>query len=479
MPRPEAQLFVDADIGEPYRGLLGLVNTCIERSLERSGYSTRTFVTDAPLGWEQATPLEPAALRAAIESSKAPALSVFTDKALCALQPRRSGRGKNVVFFHGLKYNAGAFLQPSGIHGYCANSDYLKAVLLSVLLYPGADLTPQIEGEVIVGSAPLMAPCARYPKGFPTAEPSHRRELRAHLGTKGKAWFAHAIRPGKANAFATLSILAHLDDAVRRAFRGSVKLFVYERDYERFRRAAATLPGRIDVDDLIIPVPFLSNEDLYWLMRRCKFCLCYDDYPEPFGVYPLDAVFNGTAVYTSGAGNLRCLLPDGSGIVTHETADMWIGPAPHRFAAFKPVADRIFRDASTGVGASEVRRWQSEINTRYSFEAFDCALFQMIERTRNPRRLAKLELSRLRLTLGPLVRSWSRRDGRVVSDYVHLRLTRQQNEILGGALGRTIANLRASPARFRETLHELFRFGVVTWSAPFGPHVRLAGKQAG
>ncbi len=477
MPRPETHLFFESETGIPYRGGLAFGNTCLQRSLEQSGFSTRVFVTETRSERKQSIPLEQAALRASVRAAKTAALRVFSDNALASIRPNRADGGKNVIFFRGLKYNAGAFLETSAIDGCCANSEYLKSVLLSILLYPcGKGLAPEIDGEVVVGSVPPTASCTEHPSGFPTDEPSHRRELRALLAGGRKTWFGHAIRPGKANAFASLAILAHLRNAVRARGRGDVKLFVYENDYGRFRRAALELPTRLDVDDVIVPVPFLSNEDLYWLMRRCRFSLCYDDYPEPFGVYPLDAVFNGTPVYTNGAGNLRYLLPAGHGIRTHETADMWIGPADRRFAAFKPVASAIFGEMAEEISGSKLRLWRRAIQKRYSFGSFHAALTRLIEHTRRPRALPRLKLSTLRLNLGPLVRSWSQRDGRVVSDYTHLTLSGTQNRALAAALGCSIAALRAQPSPVRETLAYLFRVGVVTWSAPFGPHVRLAGK---
>jgi hypothetical protein len=212
-------------------------------------------------------------------------------------------------------------------------------------------------------------------------------------------------------------------------------------------------------------------------MRRCKFCLCYDDYPEPFGIYPLDAVWNGTPVYTNGAGNLRHLLPQGHGIHAFETPAMWTGSPRRRFAAFGVAAERIACELSAGVPRSALRRWRNAISQRYGFDAFHMSLSGVVEYARTPAVLPPLELSELRIALSPLVRSWAGRGRVILSDYAHLELLPDATRVLSASLGRGVASLRREPEAVRETLQELFRLGVLALQPPPAAHVRLRGRQ--
>jgi hypothetical protein len=109
--------------------------------------------------------------------------------------------------------------------------------------------------------------------------------------------------------------------------------------------------------------------------------------------------------------------------------------------------------------------------------SFHAALSALVAAVLRPRGLPALDPSRLALGLGPLVRSWDRTAGRVVSDYLHLALTPERNALLASTLGRPLAELRRHRPAAREALEELFRLGVLALGGPFAQQVRLAGSR--
>src|SRR5439155_13007859 len=239
----------------------------------------------------------------------------------------------------------------------------------SMLRYP-VDLTslePAAEAKGLVSFAPVPAPFLEHPDGYPSIGgglPHSLRRLR-----HSSICFGHALRPGKADPVATLAVLVQLNRLADHAPRRRFALFIAEQDLARFQQAAAAWPEKLVLDDLIIPVPPLDNRSLFKLMRRCLFCLCFDVVGDAFGIYPLESIHNDVPVYTSGAGNLRWLLPPGCGLEVFLDPDLALGPLKTRIAAHGRVAARILVHLVKG-SREDCARGKMAIARLYDYATF-------------------------------------------------------------------------------------------------------------
>jgi len=71
-------------------------------------------------------------------------------------------------------------------------------------------------------------------------------------------------------------------------------------------------------------------------------------------------------------------------------------------------------------------------------------------------------LNQLRVGLSPLVRSWNKDEGYLISDYRHLRLSAEKSALIESLLGATCGSIKFSHASVMGEISELFRQGVLT-----------------
>ena len=284
-------------------------------------------------------------------------------------------------------------------------------------------------------------------------------ELR-HL-LRGDDCLGHALRPLKPDPVAVVSILHGMQTGKRAA-----RLFVSASDLQELRLAALSL-GLENTLAFLQPVPWLANRELVSLMRRCDFALLYDRFPEPFGLYPLESVLQGTPVYTNGAGNLRHLLPPGCGIRVEDHDD------------FHGIGRRILWDVLSGSGRRACVRGARLIRAKYGQKAYFRGFSSFVERVTGARPTVGVDPASLRISLGPLVRAYDPRSGRCRSDYRHLELDRSQRELLRQTLGRTLWTVsRDLPPAGKRNLLRLFRGGLLSLGEGIEDPVRLRNVHA-
>jgi len=428
----------------------------MRKALVRMGYKVEvTTIAPAPGVAGSMIPLEGAHLVSALRKKTHGELRIFTDRSLQYIQPDTRDGTLNILYFHGLRYGSGAFLRGEGFQGYCADSDYLRRTLLMLLLFPGSSL----RGGLVVGSVPEPLGALDFPDGYPSSGEKLGSELR-HL-LRGDDCLGHALRPLKPDPVAVVSILHGMQTGKRAA-----RLFVSASDLQELRLAALSL-GLENTLAFLQPVPWLANRELVSLMRRCDFALLYDRFPEPFGLYPLESVLQGTPVYTNGAGNLRHLLPPGCGIRVEDHDD------------FHGIGRRILWDVLSGSGRRACVRGARLIRAKYGQKAFFRGFSSFVERVTGARPTVGVDPASLRISLGPLVRAYDPRSGRCRSDYRHLELDRSQRELLRQTLGRTLWTVsRDLPPAGKRNLLRLFRGGLLSLGEGIEDPVRLRNVHA-
>ena len=264
---------------------------------------------------------------------------------------------------------------------------------------------------VRLGWVPLPLPLFDFPKGYPSGGGAiGRGDFRA---LARDAHVGHAVRPHKMDCFATLSILHHLNEGASKAGTKPFSLVVPQVDFDRCEQAIDAIPLPKDVLDALVPIPYINNRSMIWIMSQSSFGLCYDHFVEPFGYYPIESVYVGCPVFANGAGNVRHVLPKGSGIFTHETMAMHFGSLEERVAAYQPVATAIARTVSRprskacGKGADYIRKHHRPQDFTAAMERHLHALFH----ERPPRRPPPRFLTSPYLRLA----DWER--GRFVTDH--------------------------------------------------------------
>ena len=285
------------------------------------------------------------------------------------------------------------------------NSAFMARALEVELAQRGAPLPKRL------GWAPLPLPLFDFPNGYPSPGGSiDRSEFRAlardhHIG--------HALRPFKMNCFATLSILHHLNVAAERAGTKPYCLVVPEVDFARCERALTEMPIPTEVLEGLVPVRHVNNRSMVWMMRHSDFGLCYDDFVEPFGYYPVESIYLGCPIFTNGSGNLRHVLPKGHGVNVRETMQMHFGSPEERVTAYEPVAQAI-RVAVTKPAAEPCARGRAYLLEHHR----PVDLTSSLERhLRTLREAAPRRRTQRRVKVSPYLRlaDWSR--GRFVTDH--------------------------------------------------------------
>ena len=475
--RGNVQLIIDTTTKPPYEGACGIINSLIGKSLTDLNLNVTEYQVNRP-PFSSLIPLEQARMISGLEGNRKPSIRIFTERGLDFFQPTSDPKIKNIVFFHGMAFNPSAFLQNTSINAFCANSKYLMNSLLALLLYPNDFLEYNFtdRGSPIVTHLPLVATGLNFPKGYPNAGAGiDIPDKLLKLITQDRFYLGHALRPNKIDPFSFAAILYHLNQIASKRRKGKhFRVVVFEEDFKSIAIATKEMPGNIDPSEHFIPIPLLKNTELIRLMKKSSFSLCYDLFPEPFGLYPLESVFSNSPVFTNGAGNLRTLLPTGSGITVLETSEMYFGPVEKKFNAFKCVAELIFEEVTTGRAKKSCKSGQLYMKREYSNANFSVRMKALLKTVENPNLIKKLSLPDLRFKLAPWVRNREKSTGRIISDYVHTELSNDWNELFDLVLSKRPSDLcKKTRRKIEEPMSQLFRRGILTLSTEFGDAVRF------
>ncbi len=410
--------------------------------------------------------------------------ALHDDAGVLLRTPSRRWARRNLVLYHGLAYGAGAWMGNPDIDLHCANSPYLARVIRSMLAFPNWSerrcLDPRVFSAVTDIALPL--PCLlddRAEQDPVFAAGSDLPPAVARLLDSG-AVLGHAVQPRKQDLLATASILYWLNQAAREHGSGPVKLAISSASLEGAQRQqldATLAPAGYRCDDLFVPVPPLRQEALFRLMRRSRFCLAYNRFPEPFGFYVLESVFHGCPVYTNGIGNNRFLLPPKHGIVVDETLAMTGAMVDAQ--VYRHVAARIYEDLGDPVGTrGDCARGAEFMRPRWSRAAFGRSLESALALADSASDKAH-PFEELVVSLSPLVRHFDPSTGRCLNDYADTVLKADEVAAIAQTLGQRCADLDPGEMHGLEERHGFFRRGLLTLVPPDQAAAQTAASASG
>lgn len=467
MPR-HANLFMEA---EPYANASGYINALLAEELSRSGYECNALYRQRPVPPDVLIPLASAERLRRLRTAPAVDLAVYCDLGLGICPPSRELARRTLVLYHGLAGSPATWLGSPVIDRHCVLSGYMEQVLTSLLALPDWSRRQCVEPRAfhrVVRLTPCL-PCVEAPEGHPRLQGG---ELPEHLlrALEGEDVVGHALQPGKPDWQAVTAILLNLnalaqEHGQQRRFRLAVTAEDYHQVAQSFARGAPEaelarelLGGMgLGLEDVLIPVEHLGQAALFKLLRRARFGLAYNVFPEPFGFYVLESVFHGCPVYTNGIGNNRHLLPPGHGLNVQESVGMAFGD----MGAYAEVAARLFADlqAPEAQRAACLRGREHLLRT-YTRAAFSRSVEDCLEQLERPEPQPPA-FEELEVRLGPLVRGMDE-EGHVASDFEPLVLEPEELRLLGEVQGRKAGELHGE----QELLQGLFSKGVLALYAP-------------
>jgi hypothetical protein len=415
-------------------------------------------------------PVRSLALRSHIQGSGAAQFAIYDDAGLHFQRPSREIANHNIVFMHGAANAASVWLDPSAaIDLFCTGSDYFARVVHAL------STTPTLEPELREPTFWSKTHRIRLPLTDDHATPAQpdapSPELRrAYQGT---AILGHCIQPRKMDLRATTAILVLLNMLQAQQGDGRrIQLVVHQEDFHALRKS---LTGSVDrsgqsaelqlalqrlhlrLEDLFVPVPWISQATLFGLMTRSRFGLAFMSVPESFGFYALESILCGCPLYTNGLGNLRHLLPPEHGIDVLETPGMAFGEV----GEFAQVAARIHDGVMQATPSADCARGQQYIRQQHNLENFEADLRAALDRA--GQRLTPTPLAERNVETGPLVRSYDEPNRRLVSDYRSRVLSPAEADVLVHARDQRLGSLLATLDRpQRRLLQRLFVEGTLS-----------------
>ena len=154
---------------------------------------------------------------------------------------------------------------------------------------------------------------------------------------------------------------------------------------------------------------------------------------------------------------------------------MYFGSTQRKFEAYQSVAESIFDEIVSGRAKTSCEKGREFMSREYSYSKFKLGVGGLLKAVESPGSVKKINPRELRFNLSPWVRSWEQDTGRIISDYAHVELSDDLNQILGRVLGYRPAQISKRFLRsIEEPMSELFRIGVLSLSAEHGNAVRLA-----
>ncbi|MBN8471058.1 hypothetical protein JYJ95_31530 [Corallococcus exiguus] len=467
------RLYLEA---EPFQNAAGAINAWMEEELRALGHDVERFNRHYPNPGDSGIPVANARRVLALHTRPAADLAIYCDMGLGIRAPNRELARRTFVFFHGLHGHPATWLGNPLIDLYGALSPYMHDTIESLLLTPDWSgrrcLDPRAAANVST-MVPTL-PCLEAPDGegrLPGVELP--RTVQEALD-RGEV-LGHAIQPGKADWQAVCSILLGLRAQAREHGHRPVRLVVAAQDFAMLQHvlrfgfpfqahalAQALQAANATLEDLLLPVPHLSQPSLFRLVREARFGLSYNVTPEPFGMYVLESVLNGCPVYTNGAGNNRYALPPGHGILVHETEAMAAG-APDAYAS---LAARIFQDVLAPAPLREAcQRGSALIRRTFTRVAFASSFRACLSRLESDAARPTWAFEDLVVRLSPTVRRLDAASGRFRSDYRDDQLGEEEQALLPRVLGKSAGDvLRGAPPL--APLEALFDKGVLSLATP-------------
>lgn len=476
----KARLFLEA---EPFHSAAGAINAWVEEELKALGFATERHNHHRTSARDAAMPMGNARRLLHLRAQPSADLAVFCDMGLGIHAPSRELARRTLVYFHGLHGEPTTWLGNPLIDRYVALSPYVQDVLGALLTTPDWSRRQCLEprGPRVVDYLVPSLPCLEAPEGEPRM-PGGELPAEVQQALERGEVLGHAVQPGKADWLAVCSILLNLHGLAREHGRPPFRLVVAAQDFDTLQHAlryghpadasalgAALGAFGVRLEDLLLPVAHLRQPALFRLFKAARFGLCYNVYPEPFGLYVLESVLNGCPIYTNGAGNNRHALPAGHGITVLETPDMAFGDP----GAYAEVAARIFQDVTTpGTHEESCRRGAELVRRTFTREAFSSSFRACLSRLEED--APPLPFDELRVRLSPMVRRLDESTGQVVSDYIHTPLSPDELGLMREVLGQPAGALGRGGGTSLPLLQGLFDKGVLSLDVP--PEARTHGS---
>ncbi len=460
-------LFLSRTGGPPFLGSVGYVNDAIRPLLEARGKRVDSF--QPPLAGgnteEAMLPFALATEYARHAGRPRADIALYDGAGTLVLPPDRVHAARNVVLYHGLVYGTGSWLTNPAIDLHLGNSPYQADVLRALFAIPDWTrrrvLNPA--GLVATRAVRLPVPCVEAPDGHPGFAQGSDLPA-AVLQLADKAVLGHALQHDKQDLVATVAILYWLNLRAREGGTPRVMLLISDASLTHERCAA--LDGMLAgtgflCTDLLVPLPHLTQRAVVQVMRTCRFGLAYNRFPEPFGFYPLESVYQGCPVYTNGVGNNRHLLPPEHGIQVLESAGM--APVPRQgpdLRAYRAVAERIAQDlAAPDATRRACARGRETIAATWSMENFGADLAQALASLDQAAPVPAFDA--LEIATSPLVRSLDLDTGTCFNDYANTVLDAAECVLLRDLIGRAVHGLQGEEMAQIEHRHRFFARGLL------------------
>jgi hypothetical protein len=468
----KARLLLEA---EHFKTAAGAINAWVEEELQALGFQTELYNHHRTSARDAAMPLGSARRMLALRGQPPADLAVFCDMGLWIHPPSRELARRTLVYFHGLHGAPATWLGNPLVDRYVALSPYVEDVLDALLAQPDLRRRQCLEprGPRLVDYVVPTLPCLERAEGEPRIGGAQLPPT-VHQALERGEVLGHALQPGKADWMAVCSILLNLHALAREHGHPPIRLVITAQDFDTLQHAlryghpvdASALAMALEslgarLEDLLLPVPLLSQPALFQLFREARFGLCYNVYPEPFGLYVLESVLNGCPIYTNGAGNNRHALPPDHGITVLETPAMAFGDP----SAYARVAARLFQDVSKpGTSREACERGAELVRHTFTRKAFSNSFRDCLARLEED--VAPLPFDERVVRLNPMVRQLDETTGQVVSDYIHTVLSPEELRVVGERLGRFASTLEPRDEAELLLLQGLFDKGVLSLGAP-------------
>ncbi|NBD11330.1 MULTISPECIES: glycosyltransferase [Corallococcus] len=470
MTQQRVKLFVES---EPFRTASGVINGLIQEDLRQQGHEVNAHFKHRPGGPDTPMPVATADRLRRIQAEPPADLAIFCDHGLWIHPPGPAIARRSAVIFHGLVGGQSLWLGNPAVDLYCAYSGYMREVLISLLTMPDVRrrtcLDPSGFDKVVDFHAGL--PCVASATGDSRMQGAQIPE-RVQQALDAGDVLGHALQPRKPDWYAVLNILVHLNLQSREANGPRYRLIVDAEDFalidysytHGFPFDVSAARSMLDamgftLADLLIPVRFLNQAALFRLFELTKFGLSFNVYPEPFGFYPMESVYQGCPVYTNGIGNNRFGLPPGHGVRVFDNVDMAFGDP----FSFQEVANAILEDVrSRDRVTQECARGREFITRHFDRDSFTRTWRECLARLDAPKPEPR-PFESLHVKQSPMVRKVDEDTGRVVSDFERLTLEPRELALLKAAVDRPMGDvLRDMGEADQDLLQGLFSRGVLT-----------------
>lgn len=457
-------LILQVDTDEPFHKSSGIINHYLQNSLIESGFAVSVFARrrshEITIG-ERLLQLQQFSLLHQISLADQPDISIYCGQGISIDTPKKKDNHKNAVFLHGIRGYPGILIKNDALDLYICNSEYLKSVLISLMMFPDFRRREVLDnhGRMRVCSVRLPIPILEYPSGYPN-EGADLPPAVTDLFQKG-FMIGHSVQRDKPSPAALAALTMHLHNESKARKLPGVKVIISNDILpeltELFRQQ---YPEEADnFFDFFYAVPLLNNGALLTLFQNTDFGICYNRYPESFGIYPLESIYVGCPIYSNGIGNNRHLLPAGHGMIIRETFATATGSAD----AFHPIAVEILEDCLTGRRKAECSKGADYIKAHHNKSNFSEDIKTAVCHLQNDSTINSYpELNQMVVQLGPLIRQWDPESGQVISDYASKTLLPEENDLLKSIIGKTPKQLQSRSEKERLQLYPLFHEGLVT-----------------